>query len=369
MDRLASIIISSYNYARYLPACIDSALAQTHPRVEVIVVDDGSTDESLRIVRGYGRRVLPVPKENAGQASCINAGFRASQGDVILFVDSDDLLAPTAVATAAHLLQQDVVKAHWPLRLIDGAGNHLGLHPLEPSAGDLRERAISGCPTTYSWPPTTGNAWRRSFLERVLPMPEAEYRVQPDQYLCTLALLYGPIAAHRTPLGCWRVHGTNASYHHAAEERLSREYDRAEFTLQVAARHCAALGLRSNVDAWRTHSYHHQVYHAVQDLVGVLPARRPFALIHDGRLGDDLVLHGRPVVPFLERDGQYWGRPGDDRTAMAELSKLRAMGIRHFVVVWPNFWWLDHYRGLHRELRALPCVLENDRIIVFQLQG
>src|SRR5437870_11095985 len=93
----ASIIITSYNYGRFLAEAIDSALAQTYPATEVIVVDDGSTDHSRELVLGYGDRIRAVLKENGGQASAFNAGFNVSRGDVLFFLDSDDLLLPSAV--------------------------------------------------------------------------------------------------------------------------------------------------------------------------------------------------------------------------------------------------------------------------------
>src|SRR5690606_12189934 len=79
---LVSIIISSHNYERYLAEAIDSALAQDYPRVEVIVVDDGSTDGSRRIIEQYGDRIVPILKAQGGQCSCVNAGFAASRGEV-----------------------------------------------------------------------------------------------------------------------------------------------------------------------------------------------------------------------------------------------------------------------------------------------
>jgi cellulose synthase/poly-beta-1,6-N-acetylglucosamine synthase-like glycosyltransferase len=97
---LASIIIDNYNYGRLLKDAIDSALAQTYRNTEVIVVDDGSTDNSREIIAGYGDRIIPVLKENGGQASALNAGFAVSQGDVILFLDADDVLLPTAAENA-----------------------------------------------------------------------------------------------------------------------------------------------------------------------------------------------------------------------------------------------------------------------------
>src|SRR5436189_5906464 len=74
---LASIIISSYNYGRFLKDCIDSALNQTYPHTEVIVVNDASTDDSQEIMAGYGDRIIPVLREkNEGAKSTCNAACR-----------------------------------------------------------------------------------------------------------------------------------------------------------------------------------------------------------------------------------------------------------------------------------------------------
>jgi glycosyltransferase involved in cell wall biosynthesis len=94
---LVSIIISSYNYARYLPEAIDSALQQTYSNTEVIVVDDGSKDASPDIITSYGNKIIAVLKSNGGQASSMNAGFNESKGDIIIFLDSDDTLYPETV--------------------------------------------------------------------------------------------------------------------------------------------------------------------------------------------------------------------------------------------------------------------------------
>src|SRR5207248_11792671 len=84
---LVSILINNYNYGRFLRDAIDSALRQTYTNTEVIVVDDGSTDDSRQIIAGYGSRIVPVLKENGVQASAFNAGFAASKGQWICFLD------------------------------------------------------------------------------------------------------------------------------------------------------------------------------------------------------------------------------------------------------------------------------------------
>src|SRR5262245_3573828 len=101
---LASIIVNNYNYGRFLRGAFDSTLAQAYPNKEVIVVDDGSTDESREIIASYGNQIIPVLKENGGQASAFNAGFAVSRGESVLFLDSDDLLLPSTLEKAVPLL-------------------------------------------------------------------------------------------------------------------------------------------------------------------------------------------------------------------------------------------------------------------------
>src|SRR5437879_12763582 len=103
---LASIIVNHYHYGRFLREAVDSALNQTYRHTEVIVVDDGSTDGSPEIIASYGKRIVPVLKQNGGQNSALNAGFSRSRGDVILFLDSDDVLLPTAVDAAVAALAE-----------------------------------------------------------------------------------------------------------------------------------------------------------------------------------------------------------------------------------------------------------------------
>src|SRR5437879_7689558 len=102
---LASIIINNDNYDVFLREAVDSALNQTYLNTEVIVVDDGSTDRSREIIASYGDQIIPVLKGNGGQASAFNAGFAASRGEVVFFLDSDDILLPTAVKNATKLFR------------------------------------------------------------------------------------------------------------------------------------------------------------------------------------------------------------------------------------------------------------------------
>lgn len=90
----ASVIIPVYNGSRYLATTLDSVLAQSHPLHEIIVIDDGSTDGSPAILRSYGDRLRVTRQENQGVAVARNAGLRQASGDVITFIDQDDLWPP-----------------------------------------------------------------------------------------------------------------------------------------------------------------------------------------------------------------------------------------------------------------------------------
>ena len=89
-----SVVIPNFNYASFVGAAIDSALNLDWPAVEVIVVDDGSTDSSRDVLAGYGGRIVTILQANAGQLVACNKGFAASRGDIVIFLDSDDLLHP-----------------------------------------------------------------------------------------------------------------------------------------------------------------------------------------------------------------------------------------------------------------------------------
>jgi len=105
------------------------------------------------------------------------------------------------------------------------------------------------------------------------------------------------------------------------------------------------------------------------ELAEVVPETDLLILVDDGQWLAPDIAGPRPTLPFLEKDGQYWGSPSDDATAVAELERLRGLGARFLAVGWPAFWWLDHYQRFAEHLRDhYPCLLENERIVVFDLR-
>jgi Sulfotransferase domain len=113
----------------------------------------------------------------------------------------------------------------------------------------------------------------------------------------------------------------------------------------------------------------HSDNRAAADIADLVAAGGAFVLV-DGRWLAPEALPERRAIPFLERDGQYWGPPADDATAIRELERLRRAGAGHIVFAWPAFWWLEHYAGFHRHLRSrFRCALENERLVVFDLRS
>ncbi|HEX9618191.1 MAG TPA: glycosyltransferase [Anaerolineales bacterium] len=220
----ASIIVNNYNYGRYLKDAIDSALHQTYNPLEVIVVDDGSTDHSAEVIRGFGDRITAVMKPNGGQASAFNAGFATSRGEVVFFLDADDLLAPGAVEAVVEALQEtpQAVRVQYRMEVIDADGNPTGIVKpfghLPLRSGDLRRHVLT-FPFDIPWMPTSGNAFTSQVLRQILPMPEEEFRILADYYLSNVTPLFGPVLFLDEVLASYRVHGAN-SY-----EQLQPEID------------------------------------------------------------------------------------------------------------------------------------------------
>lgn len=224
---VVSIAINNYNYARFLPEAIDSALNQTYPHVEVIVVDDGSTDHSQEIITNYGDKIIPVFKENGGQASAFNAGFAASRGDIICFLDADDIFVPEKAAEVVKALgtHPDLGWCFHSLRWVETDGK-TSIHTNSQKDPKISQNNYESLIHEYDLrahlkkgklkdkldhlPSTTGLCFTRSLLQQILPMPEAKRIGLNDGYLEFTAIGLSKGMILNQELALYRVHGSNA---------------------------------------------------------------------------------------------------------------------------------------------------------------
>lgn len=246
------IIISNHNYGEYITEAIDSARNQVHPNVSIVVVDDGSTDDSRERLRRYRGTVDVVLKENGGQASAINAGLARGRADIVMLLDADDVLKPHAATRLAAAFASDpgIAKVQFRMDVIDARGRATGVTKPQPHIpmpqGDLRSAELA-FPFDISWSGGGGNAFRTAALERILPIPEDDYpRRGADWYLVHLTTLLGPVVSLPDICASYRVHGRNGYEPRAPQLDLDhvRETIRyARVTGQALARLADELGL------------------------------------------------------------------------------------------------------------------------------
>ncbi len=119
-----SVVVPSYQQARFLRVAIDSVLSQDYEPIEVLVMDGGSTDGSVEILRSYGDRIWFCSAPDGGQSAAINAGFRRSRGDIVAWLNSDDFYYPGAVRTAVEMLcaEPDAAAVYGDGDLVDENG-------------------------------------------------------------------------------------------------------------------------------------------------------------------------------------------------------------------------------------------------------
>lgn len=206
-----SIIITNHNYGRFLGQAIDSALSMNCPDKEIIVSDDGSTDNSCSVIDSYGDRIVAVKKGHNGQCSAFNAALPHVTGQVVFLLDADDTYLPGTAHDVIAAWRPGVSKVQFPLLIMNRLGVRTGtMFPNFAEAfppGYIRESLLTTglCPTS----PTTGNAYDVGMLRRIWPVPEDGELAGIDSYLNVAAPLYGDVITLTKPLGCYRIHDSN----------------------------------------------------------------------------------------------------------------------------------------------------------------
>lgn len=215
---MISTILCNYNYDQFIGQAIESVLAQTYDNFELIIIDDGSTDNSREIITTYtDSRIKTIFKENGGQASAFNEGFKLCQGEIISFLDSDDWWQPEKLET--------IVKWH---NFLDGQYSILqhnleiwstqsqGLYKLILPVGDCSAEMKKTKRIDF-FVPTSGLSFPRIILDKIFPIP-SQFIICADAYLMRTAFIFGNVYSIPISLGFYRKHNNtvykNKSFNH-----------------------------------------------------------------------------------------------------------------------------------------------------------
>lgn len=208
-ESLVSVIITNYNYAHYLPEAIQSVLNQTYQNFEIIIVDDGSKDESVAVLEKYEAeyptKIQVVYKENGGQGSAFNAGFELATGDIVAFLDADDYWYENKLETIVHHHKKHAGIQHNLL-----INNEIPFVLLEDQV-EKQKRLLEDY-GSFGTIPTSGLSFIYEQLKPVFPVP-IEYRICADLYIKMFFLNEGnDIFSLNEAFANYRHHDNNLWY-------------------------------------------------------------------------------------------------------------------------------------------------------------
>ena len=410
-----------YNGENFLGEAIESILAQTFQDFELIISDNASTDRTEEISRAYAAKDARIRyvrnSENIGCDDNFNQTFRLSSSEYFKWAAHDDLHEPEFLRKCVQELDRDssVILAY--ARAVTIYGNVRGTKDWgagQDLGSDLPHERFREAlaPRKDPLPLTNFGVVRANVLGktrlfggfaasdiallaelalhgRFSEIPEVlflqrnhEHRMGPQIASNPHENItwWGPLKAGKIVFPAWRMF-----YAH-----LSSVF-RVPLTVRERARCCVDLakwvkrnsklllkdiriaGERLPMIGWVFKKYSMAAWvsglrRAAKDIKSLVPPESTIILVDQASFGNAFFREGR-TIPFLERNGCYWGCPPDDDTAIRELERLRLVGADFIVFGWPAFWWLDHYSELQRYLRSnFQCTLENKRLVVFDMR-
>ncbi|HYX13595.1 MAG TPA: glycosyltransferase family A protein [Nostoc sp.] len=395
-----TIAIPTYNRSNLLKTSLQSALAQDYPDFQVIVLDNASDDDTEAVVGSFAdSRIVYVRNEvNIGIFGNWQRSVELNTSPYLSILSDDDVLLPNFIHESVLALDNH---PHAGLSVglpefinINGATLHVTgtelsdqlpeglisgldfIHQivdgqkwiLRTSAVMFRAyalRAVGGFDITHSKYLLDLNLYLRmavqfDFFFIAKELAQVRFHVEQDSQvsfhspggLGSLAVMAERNDAIAYLLQSPRAE--DAAYRQWLTERLLHiSMRRSEFTSQLVP----ALNL----------SWPERQQIAIEEIAATIPAGKCFILVDDNQWSSEILPQSN-FLPFLERDGDYWGAPPDDQTAIQELERMRQAGASFMVIGFPAFWWLDYYSQLRNYLNSnFRCVLHNSRLIVFDL--
>jgi glycosyltransferase involved in cell wall biosynthesis len=280
-----SIIISNYNYARYLTDAINSVLNQTYQNFEIIIVDDGSKDNSREVIsqlqQQHPDRIKAIFQVNQGQGGAFNTGFAAATGEIIAFLDADDIWLPNKLERVIEEFKRpEIVGVMHSLDTIDSSGKKLesniaNKYHLEE---DLA-KVVLNTGNAWGYPPTSGLTYRRSTLEKVFPIDTRKWRLWADGCVIYSTAFLGKIKTINESLAGYRIHGANN--HISMEIKVGSEETALagiEMTNEYINQFLEKINYPQRVDISRNLQYQRSQYY-LQDVWNFQQAKKISSLI------------------------------------------------------------------------------------------
>ena len=212
MGELVSVVIPTYNYARFVGRAVDSVLAQTYSPLECVVVDDGSADDTPQVLSRYGDRIHAIRQENRGLSAARNTGIGAARGEYVALLDSDDYFRPDKIAKQVALIgsQPGLGAVGCDVQHVDADGSDLRYRRFPDPPSDLGEqlRAIA---TRRAWVGGSGSGALvpKRVFDEVGPFDETLRAAEDWDMWMRIGAAY-PIRNVADGLTCICLHGTGS---------------------------------------------------------------------------------------------------------------------------------------------------------------
>lgn len=390
-----TVAIPTYNRAELLRGCIESILAQDYQDLNLLVLDNASDDDTEEVVRSLflqDQRIAYIKHET-------NLGFvrnwiniiELNQSQYLTIVPDDDLLLAGFISESVQALDEHP-SAGFSLALPSFIDNNGAILNQKHDAFDMPDGLINGLDYI-----DLCIAWRGSSIYTATTMMRAaalsevgsfdsphswntidsnlSFRLASRFDIVFLRKELAQIRVHPGQLSDnpWQRFAVMAESIDACCYLLKSERAADPVYRQQLAERLLALNAR------KSESIHHLVPKlywswterldlAIHELKKLIPPGDTFILVDQDQWGGE-ILADRHAIPFIERDGQYWGPPADDETAIEELERGRQSKASFIVFGWTAFWWLYNYQKLHSYISSnFPCVLKNSRLVAFDLR-
>lgn len=393
----ATIAIPTYNRSALLKISLDSVLSQTYSNFTVLVLDNASSDNTKDVVNSFSDpRIRYIRNDqNIGQMENWNLAIALNQSPFLCILQDDDLLRTGFLEASLESLENNPSAAfsYTLVDYIDGDGKRLRVQEEPDVSPGLLDGAqflhliAKGCPCTIA---ASSVLMRASSLRRAGVFDSAHCKHTYDRNLYYRLASYFDLYFIPQALAQVRLHASQASAFNwrsaestgpvaAPAERIDaiaylmhspRAEDRhyrawlADQLLLMNARQSEALHPFIPGLYW---TYGERLQIAIRNMTHHIAPGQTLVLADEGQWA--LAFKDRKVIPFVEREGAYWGPPADDQAAISEIERLRALGAEFFVLGWPAFWWFDYYLEFRGYLETtFACLLKNSRLVIFDLR-